>query len=474
MSTISLAQRSLPCPVWIAQLLLGLIVFGLSLLGILTRAPGLLAALWPANAVMLGLLVRFPVLNRPAGWIFAIAGYLLADLLTHSSLLKAGLLTVANLAGVVVGCYLFTRRPEADQALKSPLAVLRCVWISIMAALAAGAVGTIANPVLFHRSAWHGMEFWFATELVHYLAILPVLLTFPRNVTSPEHLFRVPGNTGKLLALLALSGSQILAVVIKGPGALAFPIPALLWCAAIFSLFESTVITFFATLWTLYAVSVGVIDLATGALTESLILSIRTGIIFITLSPLAVASMIEVRNDMLRQMAYLANHDALTGLLNRAGFWQSANAVLLQAREKRQHIAVLMLDIDHFKRFNDTYGHAAGDVVLAEVSRTIKKQFRNHEILGRVGGEEFAAIFQSESSVPAASIAKRIVDAVSQARVILSSGETISVTISIGTVTELASNYSLDDLLDSADSALYQAKESGRNRVRNYRSATAP
>jgi|AGFS01.1.fsa_nt_gi diguanylate cyclase (GGDEF) domain len=451
---------------WGEPVLLGLVIFGLSLLGILTRIPGLLAALWPANAVMLGLLIRFPQLNRPAGWLMATLGYLAADLLANGPPGRTLLLTAANLSGVAVGCWLFSYRPEADRELKSPTAFLQCIWISILASLAAGGAGAVANPLVFHRPMVSGLGYWFATELVHYLAILPVLLTFPRDRKewAMLHLHFFEGR--RLMPLAALIGSLALATLLDGPGVLALPIPALLWCAELYAFFTTTLITLFTALWMLYAISTGLMVPGVDVLTEQVILSLRVGVIFITLSPLAAASMLEGRNDMLVKMAYLAEHDGLTGILNRSGFWKQTDALL--HKRNTLSVSVLMLDIDNFKQLNDTHGHAAGDVVLSAFTRTVKTQLRESDLFGRTGGEEFAIVFVNHTARADIAIAQRINRAVACSQVILASGIIVSITVSIGIVSITSPEPSLDQLLHMADTALYQAKTKGRNRVEVY------
>jgi diguanylate cyclase (GGDEF)-like protein len=161
--------------------------------------------------------------------------------------------------------------------------------------------------------------------------------------------------------------------------------------------------------------------------------------------------------DELRQ---LAATDGLTGALNRAGFFESAQ----QMYEQRQHLALLMVDVDHFKSINDQYGHAVGDSALRHLAVMLRQATRGTDLLGRVGGEEFVVVLPSSSMAKAASVAERIRSRVADSA--LEWGDrSIEMTISIGVATRQPNDHTIDDIMVRADSALYRAKNSGRNRV---------
>ena len=142
------------------------------------------------------------------------------------------------------------------------------------------------------------------------------------------------------------------------------------------------------------------------------------------------------------------------------------------SKAKRQNtpLCVIMTDIDFFKRVNDTYGHAAGDLVLQTVSKTIRSKLREYDIAGRYGGEEFALLLPNTRTEEAIMVAERLRKAVENKKVDFSkinsekTNATINVTISSG-IYEFKKSDTSDDLLKKADKALYEAKESGRNRI---------
>ena len=163
--------------------------------------------------------------------------------------------------------------------------------------------------------------------------------------------------------------------------------------------------------------------------------------------------------------------DVLTGWHNRRYLQVRIKEELARARRDEAHLACLMLDIDHFKAINDTWGHAAGDAVLQELAARIDSQVRASDVAARYGGEEFVILLPATVGSAARQIAERIRKAVSAEPYELPHGETIDVTASIGIagVTPRRDGNDLktigDSLIARADVALYRAKEEGRNRV---------
>jgi diguanylate cyclase (GGDEF)-like protein len=158
-------------------------------------------------------------------------------------------------------------------------------------------------------------------------------------------------------------------------------------------------------------------------------------------------------------------HDALTGLFNRPGIFDILHKQIQRAKRGGYGIAIIMIDIDHFKAINDTYGHLTGDAVLCEIANRLTQSARSHEYIGRYGGEEFLAIISPYNQDGALRAAERFRNAVA-CKEIKANETFVSVTISLG-VAISAEAETLDEkwLLKKADEALYQAKHKGRNRV---------
>lgn len=171
----------------------------------------------------------------------------------------------------------------------------------------------------------------------------------------------------------------------------------------------------------------------------------------------------------------LASIDPLTGLHNRRFAMSELERIVTKSVQTNSDFAVMMLDLDRFKRINDTYGHAAGDTVLAEVSRRMGACLRDGDLLARIGGEEFLAVTRQCSASDAAYTAERLRKAVSVTPVRLKDGQEISVTLSIGLVLGgprgLQNECDPARLIDIADKALYSAKADGRNQITVHRTA---
>ena len=165
-----------------------------------------------------------------------------------------------------------------------------------------------------------------------------------------------------------------------------------------------------------------------------------------------------------RELERLAATDPLTGAFNRRSFLQAGNAELCRSRRYKHTFSVLMLDLDHFKAVNDTYGHSIGDAALKEAVTVIQNAMRVQDTLGRLGGEEFAVIVPETDAEDAAVVAERIRASIAQI-VIDTNGEPLSFTMSIGVSVGGNDDESVDDALARADKALYDAKEQGRNQV---------
>ena len=162
----------------------------------------------------------------------------------------------------------------------------------------------------------------------------------------------------------------------------------------------------------------------------------------------------------------LARTDSLTGINNRRYLYELAEREFEISQRYQQPLSVLMYDIDHFKKFNDTYGHMLGDHILKIVTETAVKELRSADTIGRYGGEEFIILMPMTNAEQAYSLAERIRMAVATTNVQTEKGD-IFVTLSIGIVEK---NYTLplesvEEIFKRADEAMYAAKEAGRNRT---------
>jgi diguanylate cyclase (GGDEF)-like protein/PAS domain S-box-containing protein len=160
----------------------------------------------------------------------------------------------------------------------------------------------------------------------------------------------------------------------------------------------------------------------------------------------------------------LATVDVLTQSSNRRHFFECAEDEFRKAREQGSPLAFLLLDIDDFKRINDTYGHQLGDRVLQQVAHAAGNTLRSGDLFGRIGGEEFAAVFPGCETSLAEQIAQRLQREIQRLNFSCSEG-TFGVTVSQGLTTLRAADESLDGLFARADAAMYQAKRDGKDRI---------
>ncbi len=206
------------------------------------------------------------------------------------------------------------------------------------------------------------------------------------------------------------------------------------------------------------------------------------GMVYVECASSGIAAMVDANLRALQQMVELASiriaglnlrtilehqsiRDSLTNLFNRRFMEIALDRELRRAARHQKPLAVLMLDIDHFKQLNDTYGHEAGDVVLREVAAVMRQAVRSEDTVCRYGGEEFVVILPELATDDALTRAESIRHMVSELR-IYNRGEALrEVTISIGVAVYPENGDSLDQLLGLADRALYEAKHLGRNRV---------
>ncbi|GLK54250.1 diguanylate cyclase (GGDEF)-like protein/PAS domain S-box-containing protein [Methylopila capsulata] len=172
----------------------------------------------------------------------------------------------------------------------------------------------------------------------------------------------------------------------------------------------------------------------------------------------------EERERLAREFERIATEDHLTGVLTRRAFLERTSKLEDGQPRSQRQTSVLMLDIDHFKSINDTYGHPAGDQVLSETAAMIKASVRKQDIVGRLGGEEFAVFLPRCARDEAISVAERIRKSV-ESRIVSFNDRSLRATVSIGATSASPKCIHLERLLTTADKALYEAKTSGRNRT---------
>ncbi len=168
---------------------------------------------------------------------------------------------------------------------------------------------------------------------------------------------------------------------------------------------------------------------------------------------------------VLNDLEFMANYDSLTGIFNRTTFFKKCNDLFYEDTNARIPFSIMMIDIDYFKKVNDTYGHIYGDKTIVEVINRIKSNLRKEDVLARYGGEEFVIYLEDVTEEVAEVIGEKLRKAVAAEPFIIDD-KIFNVTISIGiSIYNVEKHGSIDDILASADKLLYKAKNSGRNKI---------
>ena len=183
------------------------------------------------------------------------------------------------------------------------------------------------------------------------------------------------------------------------------------------------------------------------------------------LSERAASALLNAR--LFAELETLATHDDLTGVYNRRGFLLQAEREFQRAQRFDRPLSLLMIDVDHFKRINDAFGHAIGDRVLVEIASRLKSKCREMDILGRIGGDEFAVLLVEMNAEGALEVAERLRKEVANSPIRIE-GVAIEAPISVGVASISARAGDMGDFLRFVDRALYDAKEQGRNRIRLF------
>jgi len=437
------------------------------LLGIWSRPQGFIASIWPANAIMVGMMVRWPRMARPSGWLGGFIGYLLADLLTGSNMTKTLWLTLANLAGVVTGWTLFSRLETDEQRLQRPSSMMHLFGVSAAAAAAGALTGSGFTSANYAQDVLTGLSYWFLAELANYIIVLPVVLTWPtlKQLAQSHRSTDISKLLGDSLPALALGASLLAAMAIGGPGAIFFPIPALLWCALSYPMFVVSLLTMSSVLWAQIYISRNMPGEVLAAFIHASS-SIHLGITLLALAPLTVACINAARNRLLAELEYTANHDVLSGALTRATFIKRATQTWRNHTPSRNSAGALMLCVDGFRQIDEQYGYWASDRILQAFSQQVRTVLRDDDLFGRLGDEEFGLLLFGLSQQECLNVAERLRASVENRDIALDDGSQLSATITVGiTWVPDFNDITLNALLMHGDAALHRAKRDGRNRV---------
>lgn len=201
-------------------------------------------------------------------------------------------------------------------------------------------------------------------------------------------------------------------------------------------------------------------------LTESVLKEIRKGYFSIWVVGLVALALFKFTGmRLLQRIEIMATHDSLTQLYNRRQIESLLQLECKRADRYGSQLSIILLDIDHFKKVNDTYGHPSGDEALRAVSKIIRQTIRETDIAGRYGGEEFIILVPNASCDGTEAMAERLRNEIKTTSIQIEANNTISVSVSMGVACFSTENNTPEQLVKCADEVLYQAKETGRDRI---------
>lgn len=261
----------------------------------------------------------------------------------------------------------------------------------------------------------------------------------------------------------------IVSAIWLGGVAVAIPLPALLWCAISYPLFVTCFLTMLTGISEIILVAGNVLNIqGKGDLFRiDSLSSARLGVAAMLIGPLIVSLSTLSNKKLVARITRRADYDFLTGALTRSGLSAKLDS-LVGGRNRQQGFvgAALVIDIDRFKDINDTWGHAAGDYVLAKTAECLRDGLSPSTLICRMGGEEFLILIQGITQARSSLLANRLRQSVENNEITFN-GNDLSVTVSIGISSLNISNVnSLDESIKRADEQLYIAKSCGRNQVR--------
>jgi len=196
------------------------------------------------------------------------------------------------------------------------------------------------------------------------------------------------------------------------------------------------------------------------------VLGILSATLLIGIIGLFTIKLLRGLTEARREIEELAITDGLTGIFNRRHLFKRFNEEFERSRRLKENLGCILMDIDHFKKINDTFGHLVGDDVLREIAQEVKRALRTYDLFGRFGGEEFMVVLPDTGPDKARVLAERIRNAVKSVSVVPpKAGTRLSITISLGVSCLIEDDGSIDDIMKRVDKALYCAKREGRDRV---------
>lgn len=348
--------------------------------------------------------------------------------------------------------------------LTSPLRLaLAAVVVAIAGPLAAAPVD-IVSMALNASAGWRTVATRELADCVAMVLILGVIMTYGRERGPVQPTLKEPEPRLWEYAASTLLVAAFTAMAIREGGLMPLLAAsvALLWFALRLGPFVTALAALGFAAATLGFAGAGrapVPFAANGPFQAEMLLYLSLALL--SAPSIVVAAVVHDQKRLRRIFAYRAMHDGLTTLVNRNSFLEALEMASAAASLSGKRFALLLIDLDHFKAINDTYGHARGDRLLIQVSERLRQSVRTTDVVARIGGDEFAVIAPLSSVLDAMSLAKRLVESVNEACDL--NGVTVRPSITVGGALAPDSASAPQQLMLLADEALYEAKRAGRN-----------
>lgn len=458
----------------------GLVIY---LSSIFTFEPTSTPLFWPANAIVLVCMLYTKPIHA---WLYLISAglsyFTYLEFYEAFGLVPSLLLTSANLIEIIAGYFLvrfFCEEPiQFTTPKKAIILILNgVIFNSIIGATA----GTYLMASVWEAPTLINWSIWFGTGSIGYLTVLPMIISW-NSSTNKKYSFHQKLEMGILFLVCGWFSYLLFSADRSEPYLFTYSIfPPLLYSSIRFDLrLTSAAFFLFIIISSIYS-SQGYGPFAMGEFYREIVL-IRfhlfcaiTGITVIMVSAITNERnilVVELR-EALNRIKELSLLDELTGIANRRKFEDEMQKEWKRSMRKQEPISIIMCDIDHFKKFNDEFGHQEGDRCIKTVAKTIESNvYRSGDIVARYGGEEFIVTLLDCTENESAIIAERIRQSVEDLKIKQSGDLDFGyVTLSLGIASEVPSQEkTYHELIQKADAALYAAKEMGRNQCVPYAS----
>jgi diguanylate cyclase (GGDEF)-like protein len=431
---------------------------------------------WPTNGLALALMVR----TERSRWPAILAGVLIgswAGTVLHGYPMLSWVVNgIANSAGPLLAALMLPRFKKLEDWLQQPRLVFRFVAFALLAApaLSATVFASTARWFMANAGFWTVLQTRADSDMLGYAMFTPLVLV----LSSRETYRRVRASQAAAAALLlALVAGATYIVFWQSSYALTFVLVSVILLITLRLGFTASVLAvnllaILATTATMHGH--GPLILGGGIVLAHRILLLQA---FLALTMVTVfsVSVMQIEREVFQaklQLAYeemeeLATTDALTGLANRRRFEDTLKSEWARALRAGDSLALLMIDVDHFKSYNDRFGHPAGDICLCAIAQAILAlEHRSSDLLARYGGEEFLLLLPATTLQGAVTIAEIVRSRIDRLHEQPDGGSQCQVSVSIGCAAITpASGLSPSQLISASDEALYRAKRNGRNRV---------